>query len=733
MKLFSISNLFLLIYITAVLAKSKSSIRVSSPYCEQFKNKTINLDLDSIKGLTNVQYITKDFKKGVPDEVKLDYYIRYFHISRGLCYYENPDDVKEIYKIGKFYDTNQNLIEIRYEKTINCYYMYNKYIIQDTSDELEKPCADIFPKFFNPMLYYLYNETLCPLPKDDSVASLGTREEILNARTQYLEELMEIYNDIKDKNIKCEVPTNEEIFNCGYDTQLQKREYCRYSQESNKECCSYKSLQRRDIEINYKVSLSSIITGVCTALVLLIIGLYFSYFYIENIKTQENIRKSIAEQEKIYQMNSRQQMIDNNNNNGQNSGYYSDTNTNTNSYYSYGFGTNPSQIVPSEHHSLPMVNSTNSQNKPIRSPQPLPNSPQDIANIRLNFDNNNTINSYTTNNDSIYSEEYNTSFTSANYNPRVQSPSSRRSSIDIVNHLGVPVDGPRPLPLPPNSPRYDVPQNPHRTSIPNSRVSIGSSSSNRYDVPGFTPIASSPNGRLSVTSPSNVRYDVLPIPPRTTTPLGSRPISGGLPIPPRTSVPGSPHSPPMLSISTSYISPPMPPRSTSPNSPRSPSSGILPIQRSQSPVSPRSNRSNSPSIPPRSSSPVSPRSSRSNSPSIPPRSPSPVSQRSNSPHIPPRTSIPGSPRANSPIIQSKSNPKIESSEPLETKPNLISEQTISSLEIGPSESSAALLASQESSTAEIEPSADLNSTENPVIPIIVNDVDAENKSDTPKE
>eukprot|EP00833_Pecoramyces_ruminatium_P017286 jgi/Orpsp1_1/1191318/evm.model.d7180000084931.1 len=208
---FLLISVFIFVFIPTIQAKI---INNSAIYCLQYEKLNITVDTDALKQLDNNQYINKEFKNFSPD-TKLDYYIRYFHIARGLCYYNKDEDIKEVNEIGEFINAEQQLDIIRYDRTVNCYYMYHKILKPEEFSKIKPPCQDVYVKFFNSIFYFLSNDTLCPYPQDKNRVSLGDNDAVYQARNNYLSELKELYDENIDKETNdCEDPYNEEIFYC---------------------------------------------------------------------------------------------------------------------------------------------------------------------------------------------------------------------------------------------------------------------------------------------------------------------------------------------------------------------------------------------------------------------------------------------------------------------------------------------------------------------------------------
>jgi len=584
MKFLSIVTI-IFTFISTLLAEK---ILVESSYCQQFRKKDIQLDTSTLKELSDHQYINEDFQNFSPVN-KLDYYIRYLHISKGLCYYTKDEDIKELSKVGvvefNSNDTDEHFLgELRYEKTVNCYYMYRKYMAPGQDVTLNPPCPRIYAKFFNAMLYFLKNETLCPYPKDDTRVSLGTKEDIIKARNEYIVELFDLYKkEIEGKDYVCEDNLNNEIFNCGYRTTAQKNNYCnqfRFTINEDTECCRYKSYIVKVVEINYDVPWVAKLSGISTSLILICIGLYFSYFYTKEIKNQESIKKAIAAQEKIYQENSKQQMLDYNVN--AQSLNYSDG-------YSVNYSTNNSNshhiLPPNQHHSLPNnVNATSPQIRAIRSPQPLPASPADISSIRPNMNNANLIvNDRPTS--IISSSSPNVSprlaslpnrptsvasnSSSLSVNPRMSSLSNQQTSKDISGRLAIPIDASTaPISVSASSPDGSISLN-SRSVSPRPRTPILS-----------TPPSPRPAGTASLRP-------MAPSSPRQASSISPRLFDTGSspgPVSPRIVTPASPRSiasaavsPRLATTSASPSGVPQPQRPVTPGIPTTPSSMLPPL------------------------------------------------------------------------------------------------------------------------------------------------------------
>jgi len=314
----------------------QDGVLAESAYCQHFKDSKIYLDVNKLKELDNNQYINEEFttnSEAFSDGTKLDYYIRYSLISRGICYYDE-ENVQEINKFDKFQinlrelniDQDPYMDVVRYDKTFNCYYYYNKYIHQDSLPELRKHDIAInhLSQYMYAIYFFVYNKDLCPDPKEnmkgkfDSVADETIRAtEYYNQRVDYITEINNFYqylnityhNDYPTEQQFMEYETNLEhdtrnleLTLCGYPTQQQKNEYCKTHHDI---CCYLKHYQEPYL---YKFYKEPIYYGVAVASILIIVGSFFSSKIIKEIQMQENIKKSILNQEKEYQAINKQNL-----------------------------------------------------------------------------------------------------------------------------------------------------------------------------------------------------------------------------------------------------------------------------------------------------------------------------------------------------------------------------------------------------------------------------------------
>jgi len=416
---------------------NSDTVLASSPYCSQYKNNVLYFDKKLLKDISDNQYLLKDFNEVIQQEgARLDYYTRFIHIAKGLCYYDDDRSVKSLSDTPFFYN-NGTKIDMRYVKTVNCYYMYNKYLAKGIENNFipKLPCRGNFAEYYNAVFYFVQNSTLCPYPQNNNMISLGDNMAIDNARNQYLLELLDLYKTVED-NEDCYDEYNEEVVNCGYISNLLKTGYCHA--RPNEPCCNYRSHIQNKIQIKYDFSKGAIIPGIATAAIYLITGMIFSVKSIKDIKAKKQIEEAVANQEKMYR----------NKNSDRRSSAYSGYSSDHNSYYSQA------------------PNSNYNKNTPIRNPQPLPVSPVDISNYNSN---NNSSNYLLGSNNNVAS-----SVVSLNVNQRVSSLYSG-SSVDIGSDYSLPIDitsytpSERPSSIverPPRTPQLERPMTPNQRYPP---------------------------------------------------------------------------------------------------------------------------------------------------------------------------------------------------------------------------------------------------------------------------
>jgi len=491
----------LLSYVTTILAEPVIAV---STYCQHYNETTLYLDKDLITSIGSNQYLLEDFDNKVPSNSgKLDYYIRYLHIAQGLCYYDKEEDIKPLADVYKFYSDNRD-INLRYVKTSSCYYMYNKFLDKSIpNNEIQKiPCKKDFALYYNAMFYFIRNTTLCPYPQDKDMVSLGDIDTINNARSNFLLELFNLYESVIQFNEECYDDRNTEVVNCGFINRTSKLEYCskRIDPQDDYSCCAYQGHVQNSIIIISETSVLAIVIGIVTTVLFLIPGTYFSIGAIRDIKTKKSIEEAVAKQEKMYQNQSPSRHSGRNS--GLNSGYNSDNPYTSHSNYSSA----SRQMVPNSNYYNPSQKS-NSQNRAIRSPQPLPTSPMDISNYNSNT---NLLGNSNTNVAS--------SSSSVALRPRVSSLYSR-SSLDIASNYSLPLELPSspiqldrpktPVSERPNTPIIDrPPRSPHLSTV-----------SSVIDRPPRSPRLERPTTPILDRPPRSPRLE------RPTTPILDRPRS----------------------------------------------------------------------------------------------------------------------------------------------------------------------------------------------------------------
>ncbi|ORX85889.1 hypothetical protein BCR32DRAFT_265321 [Anaeromyces robustus] len=469
---------FIICYISNILAEP---ILANSKYCTQYNKTSIYLDSEKINALDNNQYIYKDFKN-LDVDVKLDYYIRYAHISTGICYPKSSKDVKPTDEIGNF-TIGEETKDLRYFKTVACYYLYHEYLDrskpQDEDEILNRPCDNKIIEFYNNFHAFVHDENNCPPPSDSSKVSVGDKNAVNTARYNFLVGLYNLYSTTNQDpscnslNINSELirnKYNDEIYFCGFPNSEMKANYCSKKRYKSLEPCCYYDLTtifNEESERTYEIYTKPLIIGISSFVICFLIGIPLSYIYIKDIRTQESIMKAVYEQEKMYQLQSKRQQAEMH---SVYSGYSTDPYRPHSNYSSISH----QQIVPpSPQHSLPVAGNmsihslNNSQNRIIRSPQPLPASPAgDISNFNRP--------------PSIQFAEISlpapATTPSLSNTPRISSHgSSKHSSIDISDNFNLP-----PLDIP-ASPEISIsPSTPDSSFMP--VPERDESSLNRHDI-----------------------------------------------------------------------------------------------------------------------------------------------------------------------------------------------------------------------------------------------------------
>jgi len=321
-----------LLYFVIEINGESEEILGNNAYCTHFQNElgnsTLYLDSKEVNNLKNRQYLIDPSlfeKEKYPENAILDYFVRYSVISEGLCY---PKEIKPLgeyfYDILPDYDGNEDYL--RYQKTSLCYFYYYKYGTPETKEKLlSNPnfqiCADYVDKFRDRIYKILLDESIngewCPYPDfdkmktpiDDKINSLSLEEkkaEIRELRVKYNNEIQDFF---LNRSWACgnKDEYNEEIVNCGFISEELKKEYCK---RNNGDRCCHLILKSRKRLPELSTERKTIISGVVSASIVLIIGSYFSAKFINEIKVQDNLKKSIRNQEKEYNESHKQMMRD---------------------------------------------------------------------------------------------------------------------------------------------------------------------------------------------------------------------------------------------------------------------------------------------------------------------------------------------------------------------------------------------------------------------------------------
>lgn len=506
-----------------VASVNSNTVLASSPYCSQYKNNKLYFDKSLIKDLGTNQYLLENFNDNIQqDGAKVDYYTRFIHIAKGLCYYDDERAYKSLTDSPIFYNNGER-IDLRYVKTVNCYYMYNKYLAKGIeNNEIPKlPCGIDFATYYNSVYYFIQNSTLCPYPQNNDMVSLGDNKTIDRARYAYLLELLELYKTVEN-NDDCYDDYNVEVVDCGYASHLLKTSYC--NTHPNEACCKYKNHIQNRIQIKYDFSMGAIVPGIVTAALYLVIGMLFSIKPIKGIKAKKHIEKAMAKQEKMYRIRNEER-------------HGGKPASDSNTYLS-----NPSQVQSHSNQSLP------NRYSPIIS-----NSGMDISNY-------NSSNYLLGSNNNVGPS----SVVSLNINPQVSSLYSR-SSVDLGSDYSLPIDlssynvSERPSSIierPNRNLQLERPMTPSQR-YPNSPNIQRPATPiiNRTNSPNLQPSSSTPNlQRLNQGSPiiqplpPNINISSVPSPTQN---LNVPSISPVTPI--RQSVP-----PPPPNANRPYVAPPPP-------------------------------------------------------------------------------------------------------------------------------------------------------------------------------
>jgi len=338
---------FILLFFVVVVRGAKSDdtstsnnglIKPNHPYCDHFTSP-MYFRKDLIDQLSNNQYLFKNFKTEVMDEIKLDYYIQYNVISRGLCYYPK-ETIGENWVVGNIPILNENIEDfIRYDKTVNCYLYYEKFINNDEESlntlRVNRVGLNHFTTYYNVMRnVFLFNEEYCPYPSADMVSpadkyqqGVNVTQVVYNERVNYINELEALRNklestyyfeqgqdEMKVRSYEAELETdfsNLEIVYCGYSSSDKKAQFCsrkdNIHQEERNFCCGQAG--RNYVQpVKNEIYKTAIYFGISIASLFMITGSFFSAKIIKEIQMQENIKKSVLNQEKEYQESTKQNL-----------------------------------------------------------------------------------------------------------------------------------------------------------------------------------------------------------------------------------------------------------------------------------------------------------------------------------------------------------------------------------------------------------------------------------------
>jgi len=316
-------NICIILFYCIINVEALNTVIANNKYCSHLKDNVgkniIELDLDKVKGLKDIQYLLPPdtFEEEIPDNAKLDYFIRYSVISEGLCY---PEETKSINQYGyKIPNKKGEVEEIRYEKIVNCFYYYHQYATPKSQKTLEKIglCNEFVTEYIQRLNNILESEEWCPYPDFDTMKtpidnyssySTSTIEE----KQSYINSLREDYNRKMVSYLKnlglteCIVNNyNEEYTNCGFRNKKLKDNYC-LLHGGNPCCKSHYNPINKNVKFDNRKE--SFISGISAAMVILVVGSYFSAKYINDIRMQYNMKKSIHNQEKEYNESHKQKM-----------------------------------------------------------------------------------------------------------------------------------------------------------------------------------------------------------------------------------------------------------------------------------------------------------------------------------------------------------------------------------------------------------------------------------------
>jgi len=310
--------ILLVISVKIISAQKNGEVKASYTYCKHFNGTNIYLNVDALQELNRNQYISSLFtyeNDYIRNDNKLDYFISYLVISKGLCYYEDEDKVKDITRKNETFpiyslDTLDSAPgKMRYEKTVSCYYYYSKFVTPQSYEELKRNfevCYSQCYEYLKRIRSYISDPVFCPFPDYDKMKNpaenlkITDRDQyIINLKEEFIMDLKAFCETLPQHNNVCFSNHNDDVALCGFVDEKEKNEYCSMYED---ECCKLHYFKKKeDLKRKYELPpLESICIGSATAIVFLIIGSYFSYQSIKDIKLNESIEKSVYNQKQQY-------------------------------------------------------------------------------------------------------------------------------------------------------------------------------------------------------------------------------------------------------------------------------------------------------------------------------------------------------------------------------------------------------------------------------------------------
>jgi len=206
--------------------------------------------------------------------------------------------------------------ELKYEKTVNCFYFYYQYATPESKELLKTKnsiCNPFVKDYFNKLQKLLSNEEWCPYPDFDtmrtpidnhpnySTLSLQDKRNLItNLRNKYVQDFHDFFISMKMDHCTKNDLYNEEWTFCGFANDEMRKEYCKNPTEEDRNFCCIAECKSRKKTAEFNTKKESIISGIASAVVILVIGSYFSAKFINDIKIQDSMKKSIRNQEKEY-------------------------------------------------------------------------------------------------------------------------------------------------------------------------------------------------------------------------------------------------------------------------------------------------------------------------------------------------------------------------------------------------------------------------------------------------